>query len=845
MIPSRIHSAPSTVGRVEEEEEEEENGHQIQSLSSCGDLISKVQLRENQKDSVKTRKGVRKLFQFNKFRARTGNYSLEENENFEKRKQSWVQDSNPTVLKNDCPKEPVETTKVIAGSGISNFFSSLTGFRSADENEGVEKRRRSWFKSKKSKVSIVECPGRSVEVDAKTGVPELTFFTVNTYDNAKIYTKIKTAPVEEMNPIVLNKGYSEELVKTKQDIPDILFAEESKAQTKFHSMAENAGTCFDDSLQPISSLGKLSREEEGNRLKHPTSKTIPIIERVSETESKSSVKYIYYKAKHFQHFHYIYNLTRDCHDRIAGLRKTNDRTHFMAEDIVVKIGIVGESTEDKLNSLLKRRGTKEMPSQNQQIWKHSPIICFQESTKSTLKILRRETACHKILIISDPNHKETEQVEDSIFIIKEDKEHILRTISICLEEEIHQILQDLLSNLSLEGFGKHLTGVTDEIEDIRKEMFDVNTHLTTSVSAFGGAVKESVVPSNVIKYLFGRPDVNSFGIWRNSSFKVFVKKTIDVNELEHALKKLDKNLFEKYNLEIVKGRLVALETLKQGDFVSRKEDGKYYAGTLGGFVTKADDERKIYALTCNHVFPKEKLLAYADNPEKDIGTCVFTKNDSSCDFAAIEIKGSFSNKCDVALRREDNKQITAKVYNESLERITFVHKIGAATNLTKGRIISSEYYNKVLPENTFLVKGTGKHFSEKGDSGALVFSRPRTGRQNYVNVIGMVYANNVMLYDDVDDSDSDHNVEKDKDLEGSQNKDAERKEANVEKTTTSSNSTASSVGDDDQNIENLSCCYRIHPAFDLFKEERGVGVKFKDDLPTPSSSPDDSYEEAS
>lgn len=71
-----------------------------------------------------------------------------------------------------------------------------------------------------------------------------------------------------------------------------------------------------------------------------------------------------------------------------------------------------------------------------------------------------------------------------------------------MEEEIHQILQDLLSNLSLEGFGKHLPGVTDEIEDIRKEMFDVNTHLKTSVSAFGGAVKESVVPSNVIKYLF-------------------------------------------------------------------------------------------------------------------------------------------------------------------------------------------------------------------------------------------------------------------------------------------------------------------------------------------------------
>lgn len=94
-----------------------------------------------------------------------------------------------------------------------------------------------------------------------------------------------------------------------------------------------------------------------------------------------------------------------------------------------------------------------MPSQNQQIWNQSPILCFEESTKSTLKMLRREEACHKILVISDPNHKETKKVEGCISIIREDKEDILRMISICLEEQIHQILQDWLLNLPLEGFG--------------------------------------------------------------------------------------------------------------------------------------------------------------------------------------------------------------------------------------------------------------------------------------------------------------------------------------------------------------------------------------------------------
>lgn len=73
-------------------------------------------------------------------------------------------------------------------------------------------------------------------------------------------------------------------------------------------------------------------------------------------ESKSSVQYIYYNAKHFQHFYYVYNLTRECHDHIESLRKANDRTNFMAKDVVIKIGIVGEFTEDKLHLLSKRRG---------------------------------------------------------------------------------------------------------------------------------------------------------------------------------------------------------------------------------------------------------------------------------------------------------------------------------------------------------------------------------------------------------------------------------------------------------------------------------------------------------
>lgn len=325
---------------------------------------------------------------------------------------------------------------------------------------------------------------------------------------------------------------------------------------------------------------------------------------------------------------------------------------------------------------------------------------------------------------------------------------------------------------------------------------------------------------------------------------MFVKKTTNVKELKHRLKKLNKTFFKTYNLEIVKGRLVALKSLKQGENLLLKDGENSHAGTLGGFVTKTDDETKIYALTCNHIFPSEELLAYTYNStdgDIHVGTCVFTTRDSSCDFAAVEIDESFLNNCEVPLRREDEKKTSAKVYDESLEQISIVHKIGATTNITKGSICCLEYYDRGMPENLFLVKGTRTVFSEQGDSGSLVFSRPKTGRQNYINVIGMVFANNYLSRED--DGDDDQNLKKDKEMEGSRKKDTERVEENLEETT-SSNASASFADDDEQNTENLSCCYRIHPAFDLFKEERGVEAKFKDDLPTPSSSSDDSYEEA-
>lgn len=259
-------------------------------------------------------------------------------------------------------------------------------------------------------------------------------------------------------------------------------------------------------------------------------------------------------------------------------------------------------------------------------------------------------------------------------------------------------------------------------------------------------------------------------------------------------------------------------TLLQGGQIMRNQTNGRSA-TLGGFVREIDNKRKIYALTCNHMFPLKTQLAYTDRFE-EIGACVFTTRNKGCDFAAIEINDSFSHKCDLAIRRDDGKKVNAKVYTESLENHGLVFKIGATTNLTKGIIISSEYYDKVIKDlhlgTNFLIKGLQGSFSEDGDSGSLVFSRPKCVHQTYVDVLGMVYATNLTVYDDVD-SDNDHDVSDDS-------------KPHCKNTT-------------DTILNTISVCYRIDTALELFKENQGKGfdVQFKDDLSVISTSSLESY----
>lgn len=577
----------------------------------------------------------------------------------------------------------------------------------------------------------------------------------------------------------------------------------------------------------------------------------------SRTESRSKIQYLYYKANTFQHFDYIYKLTRECK-----LRNFGEKHHPcssleitpMPRDVIFKIGIVGAFTEENLRLISKRKG-KIKPSKDQTVWKATPLLCFQNELdlKSAKELLRGQDTSNetsdKILIKSAYICDEIDKITDSLIIINESKEDIARTITSCFEKPIIQMLQEWLTDLKTEALGKHTSRVIAEIKAIHKQLSLDESKRTTAVSDLPG--NKTRVPADIKDYLYRRPDVNAFGLWNNSSFKIFVKITTIKRELERELMKRYHHFFETYQLDIEIGNFKEHPILKQGDsiFASNRCENPP-TGTLGGFVMKVNEERKKYALTCNHIFPSRNQIAYVygsnDGAKRQIGSCLFTRSDISCDFAAIEMNDTMSNECDVTFRRDDGKGINAQLYDENLEDVGIVHKKGATTGVTQGYILSSEFYNKYTVEGNreciFLVKGTDGQFSEEGDSGSLVFSRPRSVQQNYVDIVGMVYAKNRKAKDDVETEVYNRTDKESEQLHTNHDLSTEVKNAhenNQQNCTPSLSSEydGTTAAENDQDDDEYSCCYRLNTALELFKQDQGpdFDVRFKDDLSSSSS----------
>lgn len=60
---------------------------------------------------------------------------------------------------------------------------------------------------------------------------------------------------------------------------------------------------------------------------------------------------------HFPRFQYVYNLVRDCKSRVEKCEKGRIRMDEMFKNVIIKIVIVGNFTEDNLHLLTKSAGS--------------------------------------------------------------------------------------------------------------------------------------------------------------------------------------------------------------------------------------------------------------------------------------------------------------------------------------------------------------------------------------------------------------------------------------------------------------------------------------------------------
>lgn len=290
-----------------------------------------------------------------------------------------------------------------------------------------------------------------------------------------------------------------------------------------------------------------------------------------EAESEPFRQYLYCKASRFPHFVYVYN-------QIWEYQQQLHWENMMLKKVIIKIELVGDFTDGNLQLLPRGKLNKRIKNE-EHIWEQIPLLCFQNdvSLKSALETRPGERACHSILI--KPVLDASDKKDDSIIIVNQNKDNILKAITSCLEQPLCCILQEL------SDFYSECTERSNEIMALKKMMLAHNEHNETPT-----------VPDNIKKYLSGISDVVEYTMMRNSSLQVQVKKESDEREFRNNLMKVDSTFFEKCRLDIVKRKMVKRYTSK------RKDVGKIN-----------DDERNKIASTSGNEFTNNNQTAYGED----------------------------------------------------------------------------------------------------------------------------------------------------------------------------------------------------------------------------------------
>ncbi|XP_061183418.1 uncharacterized protein LOC133191699 [Saccostrea echinata] len=187
-------------------------------------------------------------------------------------------------------------------------------------------------------------------------------------------------------------------------------------------------------------------------------------------------------------------------------------------------------------------------------------------------------------------------------------------------------------------------------------------------------------------------------------------------------------------------------------------------GTLGCLAIL--NQERVVALSCRHVCIENSTvyIEHESNERIPVGRCLQNRKGEiqtiQSDLAIVgvnkEVENAFSSK---GLLNHKGKPTKAEVSPEedSLKFIDdIVHKLGASSQWTQGRIVSSEIIGNV--DGIIAVKGMNdEEFGEPGDSGSIVFRESFNTRDRKLEVIAVLTAGR---YEARSDSDEEKQEEK-------------------------------------------------------------------------------------
>lgn len=107
------------------------------------------------------------------------------------------------------------------------------------------------------------------------------------------------------------------------------------------------------------------------------------------------------------------------------------------------------------------------------------------------------------MINSDKIYDDTKDTDDTIIIIGQNKELINKSITICLEEPLHSMLEEWLDYLRKYGSSRIASTFISEIEAIREQMAFDESRKAAVATALPKMCAKSIVPDDVKNFLFG------------------------------------------------------------------------------------------------------------------------------------------------------------------------------------------------------------------------------------------------------------------------------------------------------------------------------------------------------